>query len=379
MDNKFSLCFLIGQISGGGAEWQCLLTANELAKLGANVTIYTMSERWDYLSRFKSLAPTLTVKALCSLEHKTRKSKLVEFCKFALRLRKQIKKTPAKVIVFAWLELLQSLSFFSVFGLKQASLYWCMRNEGKLCEDGSDKLMHKLRILNKYFAWRVTGLVGNSVAGIDNYNKKLKYNIKRTLHFPNIVSQEHFYPYCIDKKRQLREKYDVKDNDFIILSFSRINPVKNIESIIKSIPLLQKKISQPVKLFIVGEGKSEYITSLKNLVRKEHLEAYVFWFGQQQCTADFYNMADLYILASFSEGMSNTLAEALACGCYALATKVGEAEHMLPSNQLLIKPSPEEIVAKYNPAIQKDNFLVHGLGGSVNKLYKFLLENKVAE
>jgi glycosyltransferase involved in cell wall biosynthesis len=68
-------------------------------------------------------------------------------------------------------------------------------------------------------------------------------------------------------------------------------------------------------------------------------------------TADigpYFRAADIFVLPSQSEGMSNALLEAMACGLPAIATRVGAAETMIEHgrNGLLVDPADPEGLAR---------------------------------
>ena len=62
-----------------------------------------------------------------------------------------------------------------------------------------------------------------------------------------------------------------------------------------------------------------------------------------------YNLADLFILPSFSEGLPVTLLEAMACGCIPITTDVGDIREVVSDgfNGFIIKTiEPEKIAEK---------------------------------
>jgi len=68
-------------------------------------------------------------------------------------------------------------------------------------------------------------------------------------------------------------------------------------------------------------------------------------------TADigsYFRAADIFVLPSHSEGMSNALLEAMACGLPAIATRVGAAETMIEHgrNGVLVEPGDPEGLAR---------------------------------
>jgi len=89
----------------------------------------------------------------------------------------------------------------------------------------------------------------------------------------------------------------------------------------------------PDALFLVAGGlyPGEYTTSIKNLVRELGLEAHVRLLDAQAGSTvwSLLKACDVFCLLSRSEGMSNALLEAMACGLPSVATAVGGNSEVL--------------------------------------------------
>lgn len=117
------------------------------------------------------------------------------------------------------------------------------------------------------------------------------------------------------------------DSDvFKIVTISRLEPVKNIEGVIRVIALLIKE-NIKVELTIAGSGALEY--SLKNLVVDLNLQNSVKFVGFITDPYPYLRNADLYILNSFTEGFSNSLVEAMYSKTLSLSTNVGAAPEII--------------------------------------------------
>lgn len=96
------------------------------------------------------------------------------------------------------------------------------------------------------------------------------------------------------------------------------------------------KCLEDVHFFIVGSRSSQEILRMpKNIhslgiVKRSRMPYY-------------YNMSDVLVLASLSEGMPDTILEAFACGRPVIATKVGEIPRIVsPKFGWLIKPEDDQ-------------------------------------
>ena len=116
------------------------------------------------------------------------------------------------------------------------------------------------------------------------------------------------------------------NNAFKIVSVSRLEPVKNIEGIIRVVQKL-KQDNIKIKYTIVGEGSSR--TVLHDIVKKLDLEKEIEFVGFQKDATNYYQDSNLYVLNSFSEGFSNSLLEAMYLKIPSVTTNVGAASEII--------------------------------------------------
>jgi glycosyltransferase involved in cell wall biosynthesis len=122
-----------------------------------------------------------------------------------------------------------------------------------------------------------------------------------------------------------------------LLIVSRLEPIKNIPPILDF--LGRHKHELPMFLLtIVGEG-SERLT-LEKQARELGLQANIRFTGFQADPSPFYRQADIFLLPSFSEGLSNALQEAMGTGLVCLATREGGPAELINDgiNGFLIDP-----------------------------------------
>ena len=131
-----------------------------------------------------------------------------------------------------------------------------------------------------------------------------------------------------------------------IVSLSRIDPVKNLEGLLRALAILRHEGHSPT-LLVGGAGASDYVESLRELARREGVGDQVHWLGQVggQVKADLLAAADVFVLPSFSENFGLAAVEALAAGLpcvlgcgVALAEEVGRA-----GAGVVVDPNPESI------------------------------------
>lgn len=127
-------------------------------------------------------------------------------------------------------------------------------------------------------------------------------------------------------------KYDPNrevDGIFRVLCVSRITPRKGIRYLIEGFDMLRKKNPSKMELWIIGEG--DELPQLRELVQSLGLHSSVKFFGrvEHDKLPSFYGLADVFVLPSLNEGMSNTMLEALASGLPIVATVTGGTEELV--------------------------------------------------
>lgn len=133
---------------------------------------------------------------------------------------------------------------------------------------------------------------------------------------------------------------------------------KGVDVLIKAAKLMNKLNGVKYEIMVIGDGP--YRKKFQQLAKYEKVKNINF-LGYIPNTELFkyYNMADIYVLPSYAEGMSNTILEAMATGLPVVATNVGG--------------NPENITPK------KNGYLVR-VGDHINlakHLYKLISDEKL--
>lgn len=168
---------------------------------------------------------------------------------------------------------------------------------------------------------------------------------------------------------------------FKIVTISRLEPVKNIEGLLRVISLLIKE-NINVQLTIAGSGVLE--ASLKQLVIELNLQNTVKFIGFITDPYPYLQNSDLYILNSFTEGFSNSLVEAMYSKTLSLSTNVGAApEIIIDSENGFVTPADDEkaLYEKIKNIIEmsKERRQAIALAGHQTVVENFSLDNHIME
>ena len=178
---------------------------------------------------------------------------------------------------------------------------------------------------------------------------------------PNGVDLSKFYPLAEEHghrangndKIYARERLGLPKERRIILSVGRLGYPKRVDHIIEAVNILIKKRKgskerETLLLIILGDG--EYREKLKNQVDVLGLSEYVKLVGSRpnEELIYWYNAADIFCLASSSEGWPNVIFESLACGTPVIASAVGGVPEILHSEEygILVREQDPMILAQ---------------------------------
>ena len=202
-----------------------------------------------------------------------------------------------------------------------------------------------------------TLLLSDRVISVSNFTKDRAKSIisinKEIDVIPNFVNTENFYP---TDKKNLMYKYNLDEQDIVLLSLSRLVRRKGHFLVIDLIKNLTKKYSR-IKYLIAGVGDLKYEFELKNYVKKLNLSKYINFLGyiNEDEKNILYNLCHLFLMTSLptdkegnSEGFGITFLEANACGKPVIGTRVGGIPDAIENgvNGYLINPNSSDELKK---------------------------------
>ncbi len=119
------------------------------------------------------------------------------------------------------------------------------------------------------------------------------------------------------------EPIDPPDQEKLIVGYcGRLRYVKGVHVLIEAIALLgQQLVHQNLELHIAGDGDT--MDELKEQVRRLDMEENVVFLGAVTDTESFYASLDIYVQPSFSEGLPNSVIEAMNAARPVIASNIG--------------------------------------------------------
>lgn len=144
-----------------------------------------------------------------------------------------------------------------------------------------------------------------------------------------------------------RELIGAGAGTFVIGTVGRLDPVKDHPTLLRATETALAR-GLDLRLVIVGDG-TERNNLEQILSSKPALSRHTVLVGESQDVNEWLNCFDVFVLPSLSEGISNTLLEAMAVGLAPIATRVGGNPEVIQHERsgLLVDANDVEGIAGY--------------------------------
>jgi len=213
------------------------------------------------------------------------------------------------------------------------------------------------------FGWFRVPFVCNNIDGFAIISREIDAELSgagvpASNRFPltNGVDTERFSPLPVSARLEMRQSLGLPPDGLLVMYAGRFEPEKRVDQVIRLWPETREKYPN-ARLLLLGSGKQE------DALRQMAGDAIDF-IGQVDDVVPYLQAADLFLLPSSTEGLSNSMLEALSCGLPVIATTVGGAEDVLVHNHSgwLIPPDAPEQMREALFALLGDDALRERLG-----------------
>ena len=201
--------------------------------------------------------------------------------------------------------------FYGYLGAKLAGVECIIHSEhGRTFND------RKIRFLmQKWFS--------EHTHAIFSVSTKLKDDLVKHIHIPKekievLYNGVDLSQFKSVQRKVVRDKLGFRDDQIIIGSVGRLVAVKNYALLLNAFHQLNLKNAV---VMLVGDGEERKI--LEKLARSLAIAGRVHFLGHRDDVAELLLAMDIFVLPSISEGMSNTLLEAMAVGVAPVASDIG--------------------------------------------------------
>lgn len=203
------------------------------------------------------------------------------------------------------------------FGLPLAKLFGKTVGYVHFLPETLEGSIHIPKPFKKVFYWYVIQFYKNMdyLVTVNSYfiERLAAYGIdkNKVTYIPNFVSEEQFYK--IEDKKGLREKYGIKEEEFVVLCAGQLQKRKGIFDFIET----AKKMPQ-IKFLWAGDfafGKiSDGFEEIKKIAANPPANVSFLGLIERENMNEIYNLADVMFLPSFEELFPMTILESMNSG-----------------------------------------------------------------
>ena len=354
VEERKYLCFYIGSLHKGGAERVFVNLAEYFQKKGYRVTMVT---QYQFQAEEEYALPQGVRRILSDLtEEELSNSRIVNFCRRVRKLRRIWKSEKPNLV----LSCIGKNNFMTVVTTMLTGTRSVVSVVGEAKEEYPNRLMRGLADLLFPFA---DGIILQTERSRYFFNKRIQ---RRAVILPNSLNPD----FIRARYEGVREKR--------IVAVGRMDANKNHEMMIRAFAALADRYPD-YTLTIYGDGElREY---LEGLARELGVSGRVLLPGVIPDVAKQIEKAALFLLTSYSEGVSNALIEALATGLPVICTDVpsgGTVELMTDGvNGLIIPPGDEKALISAMDRILGDPAYGERLGREAAKIQDRLAPDRV--
>lgn len=164
--------------------------------------------------------------------------------------------------------------------------------------------------------------------------------------FPNTIDPYFNLPNNFEKPEYLLQRYDVKPNEKIILTVTRLastEKYKGYDHVFKVLKSINAKTNFKVRYFLGGKADALEAKRIDELIKENDVAEYVQLLGfiKDEELIDHYLLADVFAMPSKKEGFGIVFIEAMACGLKVIAGNKDGSVDALKNGELGILINPD--------------------------------------
>lgn len=310
---RIRVLFVIGTMSGGGAERQVIEILRLIDRSKFEPLLYLANRTGELLSQVPSDVPVI---AYSEGAPESWLRRLTRRCKLSPLLRYW---HLAQVLRCERIDVIYDRTYHAT--LDAAGATWFRPTPRISCcviDPQPELELHAGR--RSKLIWKIARSAYRRASLVIANSAGLRQRVIDYFHLPdaqvvtcrNLLDLER-----LDRLANESVAIDVPDS-FLILAAGRLHAQKGYRYLLEATAQLVHQRQRRLHLVILGIGEQK--GELDELVRDHALQQHVTFVGFATNPVPWYRRANLFVLPSLYEGLPNSLLEAVACGAPALAT-----------------------------------------------------------
>lgn len=175
--------------------------------------------------------------------------------------------------------------------------------------------------------------------------------------------------YVLPQNPNLKESLSISEDAYVLGTVARLDSIKNQKMMIKALKIVRQNYPETY-LIIVGDGPER--ENLESFVSDLELSSCVILTGFREDAHLFYNIMDIFLLTSFSEGTAMTLLEAMATGLPCIGTDVGGNPEIVRNREtgFIIPSDDENALAEKINCLFSNKTMMKNMGEAGRKIFE---------
>lgn len=173
--------------------------------------------------------------------------------------------------------------------------------------------------------------------------------------FYNTIDPCFRIPVKFEKPEYLKERYQIQQDEKILLTVTRLNHKENYKGYDKVITALPeiKKIIPKLRYIIAGNGDKKEIDKINRQILELDLsnEVIVAGYVPEKELTDYFLLSDLFVMPSRKEGFGIVFIEALACGLKVIGGNKDGTVDALSDGKMGMLVNPDNVTEIANAII----------------------------
>lgn len=325
-----NIVLLVRSLGMGGAERQLVLLARELASRHT-VTVMIFYDTDDYFD-----ASSIGRARLVRLNKRGR----WDMVSFLQRYLAAVRKAQPDV-VYAFMGPASLMALTSRFGHARVRVAWGLRSSNiDLSQYGW--FARIVRRAEAGLSRSADLIIANSDAGVRQAEAD-GFATRRMIMIGNGINTEVFQ-HRPGVRAEVRRELGVPSQARLVGMVARIDPMKGYEILLQAAALVSR--GRPdVHFVLAGGGSAQDLARLQAMAASLGITAIVHWLGRVDDVTRVYCALDVATSASSSEGFSNAIGEAMACGLPCVVTDVGDSSRIVADTGVVVPPGSAEQLA----------------------------------